>query len=224
MSIFSGNPILHHMAYGDVKNVPEGLKVNNFSDEKTLILKWGAYTIVNYSYNDNRMATDLVLYDEEWNVVQSWTYEGVRYIEQVEVDAYKQIIKFTGQSNMSFEVSYKALNQFTPKVNMVETSAVKNIPSGMKLTSIKDETISLEKAPTMVIGDFTYYAFSFDDNRMSTALCAYDQKGDLVQQFAVTGPRYAYKMDANNDSQQLTIWGQANHQTVISYEDLVKNL
>lgn len=224
MSIFSGNPILHRVKVNEIKNIPQGLKSNGLSEGETDVLKWGAYTIVSFSYHDNRMATELVLYDEDWSLVQSWTYEGVRYIESIELDAYKEMIKFTGQSDLSFDVSYKSLTQFTPKVNLVESNTVRDIPSGMKLTSIKDGTTEIGKAPTMTIGDFTYYAFSFDDNRMSTALCAYDQEGKLVNQFAVMGPRYAYEMNANNDTQEVTIMGQAGHQTVVSYEDLVKNL
>lgn len=212
------------MTYTTIKNVPKGLKVNDFLNRETTVLKWDTYTIVTYSYIDNRMATELVLYDEDWNVVQTWTHEGVRYIENIEVDIYKGQIKFTGQSDMSFEMPYKAFSEFTPQVEMVNPESVRNIPLGMKLTAIKDDTSRLGEAPTMVIGDFTYYAFSFDDNRMSTALCAYDQQGHLVKQFALAGPRYAYKIDVNNDKQQATIWGQADHQTVISYEDLVKNL
>ncbi|HEV2718375.1 MAG TPA: hypothetical protein VG323_00030 [Thermoanaerobaculia bacterium] len=104
------------------------------------------------------------------------------------------------------------------------------IPAGLKQTvfSGPDTFDRNAPCPALAIGGFTYFPFSYDDNRVSFGVVSYDPKGNVVGNVEVKGARYVYKItkDGSGTTGSVSFWGQANQHVTMDlnqlYELLVK--
>ena len=102
------------------------------------------------------------------------------------------------------------------------------IPDGLKVTvfSGPDTLANNAPCPALAIGSFTYYPFSYVDNRVSFGIVSYDGKGNPVEVVEVPGARYIYKItkDGSGDNGSVSFWGQANQNVTMNLQQLANML
>jgi hypothetical protein len=75
-------------------------------------------------------------------------------------------------------------------------------------------------APVIQWNGYTYWAYSYTDNRMAMAIVAYDAKGQIVKQWEKPGARYLTSITVDAEGKTITLTGQANLTTVLSWDEL----
>ena len=64
-----------------------------------------------FSYVDNRVAMNIVGYDQAGNIVQQTNKNGVRYIVDITVDTTNRVVTFTGQAGNTATMTYSSSSQ-----------------------------------------------------------------------------------------------------------------
>jgi hypothetical protein len=67
---------------------------------------------------------------------------------------------------------------------------------------------------------YTYWAFSYVDNRYSFGIVAYDPSGRVVKQWEKTGSRYIWKITVNESAKTVTFYGQTTTSVTMTYQEL----
>lgn len=73
------------------------------------VISWKGLSYYPFSYRDNRMAINLVGYDEKNKIVSQQELKGARYIWKIVVDENDQKIIFYGQGNNTVELPWNKL-------------------------------------------------------------------------------------------------------------------
>ena len=111
----------------------------------------------------------------------------------------------------------------SPVVEHVPSSSHPAIPSGLKVTCMKGPDIleSSSTCPVLKWGEYTYWAYSYIDNRFAMNIVAYDSAGRVVQQWEKPGARYVWAIDVNETAKTVTFRGQANRTIEIGFKELL---
>ena len=100
--------------------IPEGMKVTALQGPDTLqpanpgpVLGVGGFTLWPMSYIDNRVSFGMVMYDLNWNVVNTVEKQGARYICQITKNGEgdQGSVTFLGQANQSVTMSLDEICQ-----------------------------------------------------------------------------------------------------------------
>ena len=110
-----------------------------------------------------------------------------------------------------------------PVEGKVPAKAHPAIPSGLKLTCMKgpDTLDPCDTCPVIEWHGYTYWAYSYIDNREAMNIVAYDVQGKVVKQWEKSGARYVYKITVDVKAQTVTFWGQSDRKIVMSWKDLI---
>ncbi|MDH6064664.1 hypothetical protein [Umezakia ovalisporum] len=81
-------------------------------------------------------------------------------------------------------------------------------------------TFTPSAAPVIQWNGYTYWAYSYADNRMAMAILAYDAKGQIVKQWEKPGARYLTSITVDSAQKTIILTGQANQTTVLSWDEL----
>ena len=100
--------------------IPAGMKVTALQGPDTLqsanpgpVLGVGGFTLWPMSYIDNRVSFGMVMYDLNWNVVNTVEKKGARYICQITKsgEGGQGSVTFTGQASQSVTMSLDEIRQ-----------------------------------------------------------------------------------------------------------------
>jgi hypothetical protein len=83
---------------------------------------------------------------------------------------------------------------------------------------------SLDSSTTTNVIKFnglTYWAYSYDDNRLSLGIVAYDSSNNIIKQWEKSGARYLWKITVDSKSQTVVFHGQDSNTIVVKWSDLV---
>lgn len=64
--------------------------------------------------------------------------------------------------------------------------------------------------PIIQWGEYTYWAYSYWDNRDALNIVAYDSSGNIVRQWEKAGARYLWRITMDAEARTFTFWGQDN--------------
>jgi hypothetical protein len=81
------------------------------SSDTCPIVVFNGITYWAFSYFDNRVAMNIVGYDEAGNIVQQTNKNGVRYIYDISIDTTNQVVTFTGQAGNTATMTYSSTSQ-----------------------------------------------------------------------------------------------------------------
>jgi hypothetical protein len=208
--------------------IPAGMKVACMQGPNVLtaatncpVLKWHGYTYWAFSYGDNRVAMGIVAYDPAGKVAAQWERPGARYVYAITVDSTGKSVTFAGQSDAKITMTWDAL--FPPPV--IDTVAVNTppaVPAGMKVTCTQGPGTgaSATTCPVIRWGGYTYWAFSYIDNRVAMGIVAYDAAGKVVAQWEKTGARYVYAITSDAVGRTVTFAGQSDAKITMRWSEL----
>ncbi|HWI51897.1 MAG TPA: hypothetical protein VNT01_07135 [Symbiobacteriaceae bacterium] len=110
-----------------------------------------------------------------------------------------------------------------PKVLLVPVTSAPPIPSGLKITCLKDPNHGdpSDTCPVILWGDYMYWPLSYIDNRVAMCLVAYDAAKNVVGQWEMPGARYVVSAAVDENGHKVTFVGQANQQVSIAWSTMV---
>lgn len=229
LSVMATAPVVEKVSSSSHPAIPSGLKQSCKCGPNTLeqcptcpVIKWNGYTYWAYSFIDNRYAMSIVAYDASGKMVKRVDKNGARYVWKITIDEAGQKVTLWGQANKTIGLSFKEL-MVPPEVVGVNPSSHPAIPSGLKTACLKgpDTLDSCTAYPVVKWNGYTYWPYSFIDNRDAMAIVAYDSAGKMVKRLDKNGARYIYKITVDDAAQKVTFWGQANKTIVLSFKELI---
>ena len=122
----------------------------------------------------------------------------------------------TGLQIDNISGTYKPSSVTAPIVVTVPPANAPAIPPGFH----SPFTFAPSGAPVIQWNGYSYWAYSYADNRMSMAIVAYDAKGKIVKQWEKPGARYLTSITVDSAQKTVTLIGQANQTTVLSWSEL----
>lgn len=79
----------------------------------------------------------------------------------------------------------------------------------------------MDNCPVMVWNNFIYYAFSYEDNKVSLCIVAYDDNGNVAKEWEQPGARGVYKITVDEKAEKVIFWGQENQKVEMEWVDLI---
>lgn len=115
-----------------------------------------------------------------------------------------------------------AFAQYPPVVEQVRPTDHGALPPDTKVTCIPSPNTGAPSptCPILKISGYSYWAYSYSDNRVAMAIAAYDANGRLVRQWERPGARYIWKIDLDNDKQTVSFVGQVSNKIVMTWQEL----
>jgi hypothetical protein len=225
------SPIVIKLPGTSQYTIPPGLKVDCIPDQNALksapldcpVIDWNEYIYWAYSYLDNRDAIVIVAYDIDGNIVKQWKKSGARYIYKITVDAAAATVTFWGQADKKIVMTWLELYLKTPPVvGEVPSKIHPAVPSDLKVACMTGPDIQKvsPNCPIIEWNEYTYWAYSFIDDRDAMGIIAYDVDGNIAKRWDKKGARLVYKITVNNVDQTVTFWGQSDQKIVMSWNDL----
>lgn len=107
-------------------------------------------------------------------------------------------------------------------VEQVPNKAPAGVPAGMKVTCTPGPGTgaAAPTCPILKLGGLTYWAFSYNDNRVSFGIVAYDAAGKVVAQWEKAGARYVYAIKVDAAAKTVTFLGQADQKVTMTFDAL----
>ena len=225
------SPSVVQFPAADTPIVPPGLKVTCLTNPDSLtsnsacpVIVWNEYVYWVYSFIDNRDAMSIMAYTEDGTMVKRWDKPGARYITKISVDQNAKTITLIGQSKKTIVVKWDELYlPIPPEAGKVPSSVHPAIPAGSDMVCMQSTDVVGKMDTCFVLQwrDYTYWAYSYIDNRVAMNIVAYDLKGTIVKQWSMPGARYLYKITVDPAAQTVTFWGQVNQSITMKWIDLM---
>ena len=218
-----------------------------FSDNCTVI-KWGRWTYWVLTHTDSRLEMDIIPFDEtgtrapgtRWPLVEL----GARYVLFFTIDTVGQMITITGQADNIAILTWDQLRIDQPAtppadagadgpsydvptvLQVAGASAPASLPAGAVVSCAKsavDPTL-VSYCSVVKWGRWTYWAFSYTDNRTSLLIAPYDETGAIATQAPwpeeETGARYLWQASVDTTAQTVTFSGQAPGSVTMTWDQL----
>lgn len=192
------------------------------------VLKWNGYTYWALSYIDNRVSFAIIAYDAAGKPVQMWAKPGARYLVRIEVDTVGKTVTFVGQSNANIVMPWDELwvapaPSNVPVVEYVPLTNCPPAPAGVGCRPLGGATSyeSSPPAPVLQWGGYTYWAYSYTDNRYSFAIAVYDAAGNLVHIWEKEGSRYLERIEVDLVGKQVIFVGQSSTTVTMTWDELL---
>ncbi len=196
----------------DAPPTPKGLKLSASSNIP--ILRWKDYTFWAYSFVDNRVAFQIIVCDANKNIVKEFYKPGARYLKKVSLDTDAGIVEFIGQGVYKVELSLKEIES-TFFVIKMEKSDAPPVPIGLKL-------VAPSSAPVLRWKDYTFWAYSFTDDREAFQIIMFDSNGNIVKEWYKPGARYLTDISFDSSNETVTFLGQNGNKVYLAMRDIFR--
>jgi len=137
-------------------------------------------------------------------------------------DARRKVISAVIAGLLVCAYGARAEAQAPPVVVQKLASTAPPPPPTMKLVCVKGPN-SFEDSPfcpVVQFGGYTFWAFSYFDNRVSMGIVQYDPAGKLVAQWEARGARYLYAITTDDAAHTVTLHGQADQTVTLTWTEL----
>lgn len=119
---------------------------------------------------------------------------------------------WTVEDNIPHEVRAPHPHRDVFIVAQVPYKAHPDIPADLKLTG--------DPCPVIKSNGYTYWAYSYRDNRVGIAIVAYDIAGNQIKRWDKSGARYITSITSNPVTNQVIFTGQSNQKITVSWDEL----
>ena len=186
------------------------------------VLHYDGYTYWALSYVDDRVGLAIAAYDSMGKLVARWEKPGVRYVHGITVSPVNRTVTFAGQSDAKLSIAWDDLVP-PPVVIQVPPSMAPEVPVGMKVTCTRGPGTGAAAATCPVVEwkGYTFWAFSYTDNRLGLGIVTYDSMGKVVAMHEKTGSRYVYAITVNPSDKTVTFAGQADARVSSKWSELL---
>lgn len=119
-------------------------------------------------------------------------------------------------------VGSSAWAQASPVVGAEPATSVPPVPSDLKRVCFTgpDTFDASPTCPVLLRNGYTYWAFSYMDNRGGMAVIAYDNQGKIIKRWDRNGARYLWQMTVDSINKTVTFHGQASETFTMTWNEL----
>ena len=128
-------------------------------------------------------------------------------------------------------LSSQAYAQSTPEVELVDSNSHPLLPQGPVEREGQGPVLKsgckagpeenvYSKCPVLKWNGFTYWPLSYKDNRMGFNIVQFDESGNIVEQWAKSGARYAVDIVVDEGAKTVTFYGSAGGTVEMSFDEL----
>jgi hypothetical protein len=219
------------------------------SSDTCWVVMWGRWTYWPLSYDDNRFSILLAPYDADGVPAPggAWPMEfkGARYPWLITVDDSAETVTFDGQGTATILVAWDDLRIDQPIAHvdggagpvdaaafpdpiavLVGLSSAPTPPDGAQVSCVANDHDTAQTSTCWVVkwGSWTYWIFSYIDNRESFMIAPYDSD-DVIAPAAgwpkeEMGARYLWAISVDGTARTVTLSGQAARSVTVSWDDL----
>ena len=109
-------------------------------------------------------------------------------------------------------LSSQALAQAAPTVVNVPRESSPVPQTGLKVECLEGPNVLVpsQTCPVIKYKGYTFWAYSFVDNRVAMALVRYGSDGKMQALQYLPGARYVWKITIDPKTKTATLWGQSN--------------
>ncbi|KAJ6596124.1 hypothetical protein DFH09DRAFT_1357303 [Mycena vulgaris] len=170
------------------------------------VLVIAGYSYWAFSWTDNRVGLAILAYDPSNNLVGRWDMPEARYLFSIVYNSANGSVVFTGQVGNT--ITIPIIQLLEPIVFMSTENAATQpaAPSGLDYVTFNGDNTQY---PVLIVGTYTYWPLSYDDNRESLNLVGYDQNKNLVSQVELPGTRYIDIVIYDPDAGVISLIGQS---------------
>jgi hypothetical protein len=124
---------------------------------------------------------------------------------------------------MILAVGAPAKAQTRPAVVQVPANTAPTIPEGMEVKCIQgpDTLAPATHCPVLKWNGYTYWAFSYVDDRISIGIVAYNAASEVVAQWEKPGSRYVYAIPVDATTKTMTFAGQSGAKITVKWSELL---
>lgn len=115
-----------------------------------------------------------------------------------------------------------AMAQYPPVVHDFPEPFARPLPGGLKeiCTISPLSGASARECPVLRFDGYTFWAYSYIDNRVAMAIVARDSANQVVKVWEKPGARYIWKIMVDETAQTVTFIGQSNATIVMTWQEL----
>ena len=115
-----------------------------------------------------------------------------------------------------------ALAQYPPEVETVPAGSHGPVAANINVLCIPNPNTAAASptCPVLKLNGFTYWAYSYNDNRMDMAIVAHDPSGKTVKQWDREGAHYIWKIDVNPANETVAFVGQSGNTITMTWREL----
>ena len=77
-----------------------------------------------------------------------------------------------------------------------------------------------QTCPILLSDGFSFWAFSYKDNRSGMMIVKYDDSGNIVEKWEKSGARYLYDISVDATKNTVSFWGQSDRSIVMGWGEL----
>jgi hypothetical protein len=109
-----------------------------------------------------------------------------------------------------------------PVIRVVPTASHPPVPAELKVATATGPTTSdLDpESQVLTLGDYTYWATDYVDDRLSMCLLAFDAAGQLIKQLEKPGARRFWQMTLDQENQAITCHGESDRTITATLAEL----
>lgn len=113
--------------------------------------------------------------------------------------------------------------QTPPVVATVPSTSNPSVPAGLKVVCLvgSDVLTHSQTCPVLKHNGFTYWAYSYIDNRVAMAIVSYNAAGQLMKQWEKPGARYVWQITVDAAKHTVAFHGQANASVSMAWTELL---
>ncbi|KIK63472.1 hypothetical protein GYMLUDRAFT_72124 [Collybiopsis luxurians FD-317 M1] len=162
-----------------------------------------------------------------WIVEERSAILGVVRERKAAIDAtHTNLCKFRSSTDSSLISTLQVLKEFckdvVPIISARHQTTQPPPPEDLKYVALSnpDELDSSREYPVFILGQYTYWALSYVDNRYAMAILAYDSNGRIVGRWSKQGARYVHRIEFDESNRQVSFVGQGNLSVVFHLSEL----
>ncbi|KAJ3876592.1 Alpha/Beta hydrolase protein [Lentinula edodes] len=171
--------------------------------------------------------TKIGIFSQVWIVEERSATLGVIRERKTAINTnHSNLCKFRNSTDSSLISTLQALKEFckdvVPAISSRHQSTQPPPPDDLKYTSLSDpgELDSSEEYPVLILGQYTYWALSYIDNRYAMAILAYDSSGTIVGRWSKQGARYVHHIEFDEIGGNVSFVGQGNLSVIFQLSEL----
>jgi hypothetical protein len=184
------------------------------------VLKMDGFTFLAASFDDNRMSMAVFALDSNRRPIQSVELFGDRELVDIKVNSEKRTVAFTGQYDRKLLMRWSDLSllgnggvpDLSPRVDAIPLNRLPPVPAGLNPFCLENPDLltSAKHFPVFRFSIYTFYPFSYDDNRNGLCIVSYDDAGKALSRWDQDGARYIHMITLDIKMRRVLFWGQDN--------------
>lgn len=165
------------------------------------------------------------MFKDGYSAGKGFVWDSYKWVENEGDFVFKTEMSTEAPANLKAAVRKRgdgaSASSIALTIEEVPVSSHPPIPEGLKATFMnEDGSGSSSTCRVIKAGNLTCWAYSYIDNRVALGVVAYDEKGNVVEQWEKRGTRYLSMIESNPEKRTIEFVGQADRKVSMSWDEI----